>query len=54
MAVESVAVTVSETEAAKKFPAADANGACAKAAAPKIIFTQSAQVVVPVPWLLSG
>ena len=54
MAVESVAVTVSETEAAKKFPAADANGACAKAAAPKIIFTQPVPGVVLVPWLLSG
>jgi hypothetical protein len=49
---ESVAVAVSDTSDEKKFPAAAANGACAKAAAPKIM-SQSALVVV-VPWLPFG
>lgn len=51
MDVESVAVAVSSTEDAKKFPAAAANGACAKAAAPKIM-SQSVQGLVP--WLPFG
>ena len=46
-----MAVAVSDTSDEKKFPAAAANGACAKADAPKIM-SQSVQGVVP--WLPFG